>query len=89
MEEMAYTVILDGPKDGKHWRLVVASGTGGYRTLKETGDADDPFYVAKGPIWFDTSEEGQAEANRRNEHELGLSAVHAGLIVFQSIAGAR
>ncbi len=87
MEELAYTVILaDAPKDGKHWRLVAASSTGGYRELKETGAPEDPFYVAKGPIWFVTQDEGKAEAARRNALELGLDKRAANQIVIQSMA---
>lgn len=92
MEESAYTVInesefrMNEHNERCHWRLVVASSTGGYNTLKETGDAADPLYVAKGPIWFPTEQEGRYEANRRNEHELGLNVKDAGRIVLLSMA---
>jgi len=83
---MAFTVIFDTHySTSTRWRLVVAVLTGGYRFLKETGDPSDPFYVAPGPIWFDTREEGKAEADRRNEH-LGLSAEGAMRIVIASMA---
>jgi len=86
MSEIAFTVINDTPKDGKYWRLVVADSTGGYRPLKETGAPSDPFYVAKGPIWFDTRDAGLDEAERRNRDELHLTVREAANIVIQSMA---
>lgn len=90
MDEIAYTTILDGPKfiDGKahHYRLVCADASGGFRTLKETGDAADPFYVAKGPIWFTSRADGEVEADRRNVEELHLDRLEAGKIIIRSMA---
>ena len=60
--------------------------SGGYRKLKETGAADDPLYVAKGPIWFDTREEANEEAASRNRTELHLSTLEAWKIVALSMA---
>lgn len=85
--DIAYTVVLNKPNaQGQCWRLVVASTSGGYSTLKETGADGDPFYVAKGPIWFDSRDEGKAEADRRNEQELGLSPQGAARIILESMA---
>lgn len=92
MMDMAFMVILDGPKkiDGvdHHYRIVVAHETGGYSELKDTGDESDPFYVAKAPNWFTTRAEARAVADNRNAHELHLTPEEASRIELRSI-GAR
>lgn len=85
MGKLAYTSI----RDGNRYRLVVADADGGYSHMKESGDPTDPFYKAKGPIWFDTDEEGYNEAARRNERELHLTPEEALDIVTRSMFPAK
>lgn len=86
MDDIAFDCVLSGPNEkGQHWRLVMASSTGGWSPLKETGEEGDPFYVAKMPIWYDTREAGMAMARDLNQRELGLSPVEAGIIILKAI----
>lgn len=87
MGRLAYTsVIAKEPKDGMYYTLGLAEeGVGGYRPVKETGDPDDPFFVAKFPTRFKTMKEADEEAAKLNEFYFKLDKREAMKIVASSM----
>lgn len=87
MGKLAFvSVIASRPKEGKHYTLGLAEeNVWGYSPVKETGDPDDPFFVAKFPTRFNTMKEADDMAEQLNRELLHLDKLEALKIVASSM----
>jgi hypothetical protein len=86
MAKIAFTAIMaDKWKDGKLYTLGMANEEGGYYPVKESGDPEDPFYIAKFETRFSTYREAEWKAKELNQNLLGLSEEEAMLIIASSM----